>query len=347
MSYLTEVLADTPLIFWRLGEASGATATDASGNSRNGTYNGTFTYGATGALTGDADTAVTSNGSTGYVSRAAAAAIDLSSLGAFSVECWLSNTDIDRGDLFSKGNHRIERMSASFGEENIRFTVDRATSDAVATTADIKTTLQAGYVHVVCTWDGTTPKIYINGAEASYGTQTGGSGAMAADTANNLYLFGGPFATVDLAATADEFALYGAALSAARVLVHYQAGTGTLAGGPDAPTNLVCGAVTSSTIALTWDDNADDEDGFHLQYDIVNTFDSPVQIDLDSADTETDTVLSLAPETEYFFRVRAYNGDGNSDWSNTDSAITSESSPSGTPTVGAPMGSGLNLITDD
>jgi hypothetical protein len=91
---------------------------------------------------------------------------------------------------------------------------------------------------------------------------------------------------------------------------------------PAAPTNLACGAVTATTIALTWDDNADDEDGFHLQYDIVNTFTAPVQIDLDSADTETDTVLSLAPETEYFFRVRAYNGDGNSDWSNTDSATT-------------------------
>ena len=33
-SYSQEVLADSPLAYWRLGEASGTTAADASGNNR-------------------------------------------------------------------------------------------------------------------------------------------------------------------------------------------------------------------------------------------------------------------------------------------------------------------------
>lgn len=40
-SYDTEVAADSPAIYWKLQDTSGTTATDSSGNSRPGTYNGT------------------------------------------------------------------------------------------------------------------------------------------------------------------------------------------------------------------------------------------------------------------------------------------------------------------
>ena len=38
--YSTEVIADTPAIYWRLGETSGTVAADSSGNNRNGTNGG-------------------------------------------------------------------------------------------------------------------------------------------------------------------------------------------------------------------------------------------------------------------------------------------------------------------
>lgn len=55
-AYETAVLANSPSVYYRLGESSGTTATDDSGNSVTGTYSGSgVTYGVTGTLSGDAD----------------------------------------------------------------------------------------------------------------------------------------------------------------------------------------------------------------------------------------------------------------------------------------------------
>ncbi|HXF56088.1 MAG TPA: PQQ-dependent sugar dehydrogenase, partial [Actinomycetota bacterium] len=48
--YRDEVLSDAPLGYWRLGEASGTTASDASGGGHDGTYLGGATLGAPGLL---------------------------------------------------------------------------------------------------------------------------------------------------------------------------------------------------------------------------------------------------------------------------------------------------------
>lgn len=48
-AYRTEVLADTPVGYWRLGESAGATAADDSGNGYAGTYNGDPTLAKRGA----------------------------------------------------------------------------------------------------------------------------------------------------------------------------------------------------------------------------------------------------------------------------------------------------------
>lgn len=59
----TKTLAKCPSAYYRLGESSGTTASDETAFGRDGTYAGTGpTLGATGALTGDADTAVEFNG---------------------------------------------------------------------------------------------------------------------------------------------------------------------------------------------------------------------------------------------------------------------------------------------
>jgi hypothetical protein len=83
---------------------------------------------------------------------------------------------------------------------------------------------------------------------------------------------------------------------------------------PAAPSNLAAGTPTSSSIPLTWTDNANNETGFTLQYDTDPAFPSPVEIDIPTGDTQTDDVMSLAADTLYYFRVRAYNGSGASDW---------------------------------
>jgi hypothetical protein len=71
---------------WRLGESSGTTAVDTTGQ-HNGTYTGGFTLRAPGAILGDTNTAVTLNGSTGKV-----ALPSLASASNWTVQAW---TDLD------------------------------------------------------------------------------------------------------------------------------------------------------------------------------------------------------------------------------------------------------------
>src|SRR6202171_1704290 len=63
-SYRATVLADAPAAYWRMGETSGTTMTDASKNANTGTYAGAFSVGQPGALAGDKGTAVAFDGLT-------------------------------------------------------------------------------------------------------------------------------------------------------------------------------------------------------------------------------------------------------------------------------------------
>jgi hypothetical protein len=60
--YRSVVLAKGPVGYWRLGEAQGPTAFDASGNGFDGTYLGSATFGQAGSISGDSDTAIGLNG---------------------------------------------------------------------------------------------------------------------------------------------------------------------------------------------------------------------------------------------------------------------------------------------
>lgn len=56
--YRSTILADNPLFYYRLGEASGTTAYDEVATSSNGTYYNTPSLGQTGAISGDSNTSV-------------------------------------------------------------------------------------------------------------------------------------------------------------------------------------------------------------------------------------------------------------------------------------------------
>jgi PKD repeat protein len=78
---------------------------------------------------------------------------------------------------------------------------------------------------------------------------------------------------------------------------------------PNAPSALTADALSSSGIALGWTDNAADELGFRversddlgLNWQLVNTT---------AADVTSYTDTGLAPSTEYYYRVLAFNGAG-------------------------------------
>lgn len=101
-AYQTAVLGDNPYLYYRLGETSGTTAADTSGNGRSGTYTGSPTLGEPGAAT-VGDTAVTFDGINDY-----AAATNSTGFGSVmdgsSFEFILSTTTTNRLRLFGTYN---------------------------------------------------------------------------------------------------------------------------------------------------------------------------------------------------------------------------------------------------
>jgi len=82
------VLSDNPYLWWRFDEAAGAaTAADSSGNNRPGAYTGGTTLGGARACPHDTGTAVTLNGTTGYIGAGTGAAA-VAGPTVFTIEVW-------------------------------------------------------------------------------------------------------------------------------------------------------------------------------------------------------------------------------------------------------------------
>lgn len=83
---------------------------------------------------------------------------------------------------------------------------------------------------------------------------------------------------------------------------------------PAAPSNLSGTAVSTTQINLSWTDNANNESGFHVERCTGNGCTNFAQITVTTAPGYLDT--GLTRNTRYRYRVRAYNGTGNSAYSN-------------------------------
>lgn len=89
---------------------------------------------------------------------------------------------------------------------------------------------------------------------------------------------------------------------------------------PEAPTGLAADAESTSQITINWTDNSSNEEGFIIErsldsisWDVRDTVETNIYSYLD---------INLEPGTAYFYKVRAYNAGGNSDYSNPAKAIT-------------------------
>jgi subtilisin family serine protease len=96
--------------------------------------------------------------------------------------------------------------------------------------------------------------------------------------------------------------------------------TATTQATPSAPTNLTASAVSSSKINLTWTDNATNEAGFKVERSSDGVNFTQIAILLTNATSYSATNLNAA--TTYQFRVRAYDGNNQSGFSNVASAAT-------------------------
>ena len=209
--YATEVLADAPDFYYRLGEPSGTTMNDTSGNARHGTYSGTATLGAAGALAEDGDTALTLGGA-GYGQGPTSP----STTAAQTAEVWFRTTSTGAGTLISKyGDTNAEKV----------FGVDLQAADGVrcygrtasalrVVTSTVSGLRDGAWHHAAATYDGAAWRLYIDGMQV-------GSLAIAGtlNPSTTGWRVGSKVETPDVlfVGDLDEAAVYPTALSATRI----------------------------------------------------------------------------------------------------------------------------------
>jgi fibronectin type 3 domain-containing protein len=95
---------------------------------------------------------------------------------------------------------------------------------------------------------------------------------------------------------------------------------------PAAPASLGASAVSSSQIDLSWVDNSNNESGFKISRSLWARI-GFAQIATVGANVTSYSSAGLAADTTYYYRARAYNSAGNSAYSNTASARTTQVDP--------------------
>jgi hypothetical protein len=216
-SYASVVGADRPAGWWRLGETSGTSAANQAGGGA-GTYAGGYALNQPSLLATDmVDRAVAFNGSTARVSVPNASALQLRTL---SLEAWIKPTSLPVSGAFRSVMTKAESYSLQFNGPRLEFTIIQSgTRRRLQTPSGV--IVAGGTYHVVGTFDGTTQRLYVNGAQVASAALSG----SASVTSNPLVIGSWDGASEFFAGTIDEPAVYGGVLSAAQVAAHYRAGT--------------------------------------------------------------------------------------------------------------------------
>lgn len=241
--YGKAVYADDPTLFWRLDEASGTTARDASPNLQDGQFAGGVTYGRTSPVTGASGKAVGFNGADATVASSA----QFQNPTTYSQELWFNTTTTSGGKLIGLGNTQ-SGTSSNYDRHVVMEADGRLTFGVwtgVAATITSPASYNDGQWHqVVSTQSAAGMRLYVDGALVGSNPET------RAQDYSGFWRVGGdsnwccqPWFNGSI----DEVAVYDTALSAARVAAHYQASAVAPAPGNAAPV----AAFTSDCTALT------------------------------------------------------------------------------------------------
>jgi glucose/arabinose dehydrogenase/PKD repeat protein len=216
-SYATTVLQDAPVAYWRLGESSGTTAADSAGTNT-GTYIGGVTLGQPGVLSGDANTAVRLDGTSGYVAVPDANSLDLAN-GPLTYEFWAKRTDA--GTYYQLIYSKKSQGNIFFLNNKLMFD-----NDSSVLIQESGATTDTAWHHFAITRSGSgaaNTRMYKDGVDVTAEVDTAHGLTSNAiplslgryDSTNGLYFNG----------SVDEIAVYPTALSSTRVQAHFSAAT--------------------------------------------------------------------------------------------------------------------------
>jgi hypothetical protein len=336
---------------------------DYSGNENTATNNG-----ATATSSGKYAGAYSFNGSSNYLDMGIPAAAQVQNNLTMSAWIKTTNTSASYHDIIANQWQLNSSgiMVTLYGAATIHVPFSNDTTfdylDATATTTD-------GNWHLITvTFSSGTVRIFVDGVEKSSKTSTTVTQINYNDS-NHLLIgrdsavggteyFNGSIDNVQIysrvLATAEILALYNAysnpylALSANiatgtnNILAYAQNTSGNISSTtlrsftwspiPSAPTAIATSSIAASSFALSWTDNSSDETGFIIEKSTDgSTFSSATTT---AANTTTASVTGLSANTEYWFRVGAYNNNGTSTYATTTSgAYTSAANPTITVTA--------------
>ncbi len=248
------VMADDPVAYWRLDEASGSTTVIDAAGSFDGTYNdnngaGIFSYEVPSGITNETDTAL-------GVSQKAQVNVpwapEINPHGAFSVEAWLKpaslandyvtafSSESDSSDEFNPTGWLIYQSPGN----QWAWILFQNNWEGTTWLAATNSTIVAGqWYHLVMTFDGSLASIYVNGelggatSAANYHPARTGGLSLGHQSLNLTLPFDGVI---------DEVAIYNKALPAAKVKAHYTQSTVVTA-----PSNISI-ARSGTSVTLTW-----------------------------------------------------------------------------------------------
>lgn len=220
MSYLSEVLSDSPVAYYRMNESSGQPQ-DSSGNGNHTTasFGTTPTYSVDSLLTSGGVTAIAFNNSA-YFTAPDHATLDIGDV--FTLECWIQRTVTNVNEsILDKGTNSFKWYITSTGVVTLE---KSGVLDAIRSTITMANT---SINHLVVTKNGSTRFVYKNGADV-----TSSSPPTNQTIENNtleLLLGAQGAGTVLSRSTLDEIAIYPTALTQARIQAHYDTGIATIA----------------------------------------------------------------------------------------------------------------------
>jgi hypothetical protein len=210
-------MADSPLAYWRLGEASGTVAADQK-TAHNGTYAFGPSLGQPGALFSDPATSVGFNGTTQYVQAPSDPSVNPT---RFSVEVWAYPTG-------GAGTYRGVMSSRQYPQGWNLYLGDDSSWEFWVNSGSGMTAVFGGtgtlnaWHHIVGTYDGATARLYVNGVAAGSGT----AAAYQAQTGNPITIGQSePDTNLYFPGRLQEAAVYGTTLTAAQIQSHYSVGT--------------------------------------------------------------------------------------------------------------------------
>ena len=218
--YSEAVISDSPLIYWKLDEASGTSAADSSGTGNTGTYGGapgSITFGLPGLISGSQNS-VNLSGSNYIYSNTSFANPPY-----FTVEGWFSTTG--SGTLIefsgSQGStpDNCDRIVFVDSYGNLNFYLYYNANYVIISTSNYAYNDGRRH-HFAASVSSAGQSLYVDGTLMNSGIASGQQGYSGYWQAGYSSIFNNYYSGV-----LDEVAVYGTALSAARIQAHYLAGT--------------------------------------------------------------------------------------------------------------------------